>query len=114
MRKLFIDIDDTLILYQHVGPNPYGVYMGTPWSTNEKLLEGIRTHAAENPTDLIIVWSGGGRQYAQMWTDQLGIDDLVFCMDKNKYAIELIEEGDIAVDDMDTPWRTHDPFEWPE
>ena len=46
----------------------------------------------------IVVWSGGGGDYAQMWGGRLGIDDYVW-----KYASKTEHEQikpDIAIDDI--------------
>ena len=115
MPRLFVDVDDTLVLYNKAGPNPYGVYEGTPYSINEPLLEGIKQFAKDNPDELIVIWSGGGKQYALRWAENLHIAHLVTFMDKGWPTIkELVRSGDIVVDDMDVPWRTHAPDEWPE
>jgi len=111
MPRLFVDVDDTLILYDKAGPNPYGVYMGTPYSINERLVEGIREFANSG---LVTVWSGGGRDYVIEWLKKLGLDDVAFAMTKDASTLHFIEEDSIVVDDMDVPWRTHFPNEWPE
>lgn len=55
--RVFIDIDDTLILWDDEDrANP-----------NEDLIEAINAFAHARPTDLIMVWSGGGIDYAAMW-----------------------------------------------
>ncbi len=115
MQRLFVDVDDTLVLYQTGdGPHPYGVYMGVPWEPNEKLIEGIHAYKMENPSHSIFIWSGGGKDYAKMWAEKLGLDELVTCLDKGKDTLELIREGDLVIDDEPVSWRTHSPHEWPE
>ena len=114
MANLFVDVDDTLVLYDKAGPNPYGVYMGTSWSANEPLIEGIKQFAQDNPDAVIVIWSGGGKDYAGMWAHHLRLDGLMVAMDKDDMAVkELIRDGDIVVDDMDVSWRTHAPDAWP-
>lgn len=115
--RLFVDVDDTLILYHtEEEPNPYGVYLGTPYSFNTRLVQGILNFAAENPESLIVVWSGGGQQYAREWADKAGLEDKVVCFDKNRHNIEeLVREGDVVVDDQtQLNWVTHGPHDWPE
>ncbi len=114
MPNLFVDVDDTLALYDKAGPNPYGIYLGTPWSPNQPLIDGIRRFAEDNSEALIVIWSGGGKDYAKQWSEVLGLDDLMVPMDKSaKLARELVKDGDIAIDDMPVFWRTHTPDEWP-
>jgi len=38
---LFVDVDDTLIIYDLPPPNPYGYFQGTPWRVNQQLLDGF-------------------------------------------------------------------------
>ncbi len=113
--KLFVDVDDTLVLYDMEAPNPYGVYEGTPYTVNERLIEGLRKFRKEHPQDSIFIWSGGGAQYAEMWAAKLNLEGVVdWWLTKDKTIIDLIEPGDIVIDDMDVKWRTHTPFNWPE
>ncbi len=116
MVNLWVDVDDTLVLYQtDQAVNPYGYYMGTPYLFNEKLIKGIKKFSRDHPAALIVVWSGGGAEYAEMWAHKLGIGHLVHCMTKDKLSLALVREGDICVDDMeDIEQRTHDPFSWPK
>lgn len=113
--RLFVDVDDTLVLYQRPGPNPYGVYAGTPWEPNIRLIEGVKQFAKDNPEALIVVWSGGGRAYAIEWADRLGLGDIADGLLKDSSTMHLITEEDIVIDDMDLGGRrTHNPYEWPE
>ena len=107
MRRIFIDCDDTLILYQSVGPNPFGFYMETPYEVNTELVQRIRNWAAQNPDDSIFIWSGGGEGYAKMWMNRLRLGDIAVPLGKEP---DLIRDGDIVVDDE---WivRTHLPHE---
>ena len=106
-RRVFIDCDDTLALYQNPGPNPYGFYMLTPFEVNARLIKRIRDWARDHPEDTLFIWSGGGREYAEMWMRKLGLDDIMVPLAKDP---ALIRPGDIVVDDE---WarRTHTPFE---
>ncbi len=46
---IFVDVDDTLVLYDppRSGPHPYGVYDGIPWKPNERLIEGLKAAARD-------------------------------------------------------------------
>ena len=57
---LFVDVDDTLIMYDLPPPNPYGYFQGIPWRINQQLLDGVHQFHADNPETPIIIWSGGG------------------------------------------------------
>ena len=74
MVSLFVDCDDTLVLYLEVGPNPYGIYWGTPYEVNHRLVEGMLRFGERYPEALIVVWSGGGLEYAEMVMNLLGLN----------------------------------------
>lgn len=119
MTKLFIDVDDSLVIYHDAladKPHPYGVYEGLPWEPNTRLIEGIRAWSVTNPHGLIIVWSGGGYQYADYWAKKLLPDLKVVCLSKTKVAMTLVSAKDIVVDDQELkmPCRVYRPDEWPE
>ncbi len=107
-RRIFIDCDDTLILYQNAeAENPFGYYTDTPYNVNEALVQRIRDWAEAHPEDSIFIWSGGGEWYAKMWMNKLRLGDIATPISKEPL---LIREGDIVVDDV---WmmRTHLPHE---
>ncbi len=115
--RLFVDVDDTLVIYDdgNIEPHPYGIYHGVPWTINEKLLQGIKDFVENNPDSLVVVWSGGGWEYAKYWADKLNLYDSIAALTKDSSTFYLIHEGDIVVDDMDLGGlRTHKPDEWPE
>ncbi len=114
---LFVDVDDTLVLWQKAVDVQQldGFYMETPWVANERLIAGIKAYREANPWELIIIWSGGGKEYAEMWARRLGLDHLSTGMLKDKTAYDFIHDGDIVIDDEDLGGhRTHKPDEWPE
>ena len=110
---LFVDVDDTLIIYDRPPPNPYGYCQGIPWRVNQPLLDGIRRFHADDPEAQIIIWSRGGKEYSEILIDRFGLTGLVVGMIKDQWSLSLIQEGDIVVDDLDEPWRTHSPDQWP-
>ena len=114
MVNLFVDCDDTLIIYDVEGPNPYGFYNNTPYIFNEPLLAGVKQFHIDNPHSLIVIWSGGGFDYAKMWCIRLGLYNDVLPLIKDKTTFELIKEDDIVIDDQELDgYRTHKPNEWP-
>ena len=114
-QRLFVDVDDTLVIYDTPGPNPYGVYKGSKWEPNIRLIEGIKDFQERNPESLVVIWSGGGSNYARQWIETLDLDDDLVSLIKDSTSFHLIREGDIVVDDMDLDgYRTHKPNEWPQ
>jgi len=121
-RRLFVDVDDTLVIYDdgRNEPHPYGIYHDIPYTINEKLLEGIKEWNLGNPESWIIIWSGGGEEYARMWAERLGLlegwrSGTVTPMIKDETTFIFIRDYDIVIDDMDLGGlRTHKPNEWPE
>lgn len=117
--RLFVDVDDTLVIYEEDGndAHPYGVYLGQPWHANKRLIQGIKNFREENPEALIVIWSGGGKQYAQEWAEQLDLIQYdIVTMDKGFRNIEeMVRPGtDIVVDDMELVGKlTFKPWEWP-
>jgi hypothetical protein len=114
--RLFVDCDDTLILWQRVdGVRADGIYFETPYLINRRLVDGILKFREGDPRALIVVWSGGGKEYAHMWARRLGLSDITVPLDKSRDGFDLIVAGDVVVDDEDLGGRrTHRPNEWPE
>ncbi len=55
--NLFVDVDDTLVLYQNDNAvNPFGYYMDVPYLFNDKLIEGVKKFSHDHPEVLIVVW----------------------------------------------------------
>jgi len=50
----------------------------------------------------IIVWSGGGKDYAEIWVKRLFLDNYVSeCRMKPRIAEDLLDEIDVSFDDED-------------
>ena len=117
-KRLFVDCDDTLILYDTTedddSPNPYGYLHGQPYRVNAALVEFIKAWAHDNPCSLVVVWSGGGAKYARTIADLVlpGVD--VAAMLKDKSMFDLVRSGDIVVDDqgLNVAARVFKPDEW--
>ena len=114
MVNLFVDCDDTLLLYLRDSKiNPYGFWKHIPFKPNEDLIEDMRKFRQSNPKSTITVWSGGGLTYARDCVIELGIAGIV-----DRYLLKiipnplLITEEVIVVDDDNLDGnRTHTPFE---
>ena len=114
--RLFVDCDDTLILWHTSRKPPHdGQYCGTWYSINKALVAGVKEFRLAHPRSLVVVWSGGGQTYAAMWADLLGLSADVICLTKDRDTLHLVLPGDIMVDDVsEIPGVTHGPFAWPE
>lgn len=93
MATLYIDIDDTLVtwLADEGGPHPYG-HAAKAWKVNE----AVKSLAESWPGELVI-WSGGGKDYAEMWANRL-VPHLKWTAHAKFNAIP--GPGDVFVDDM--------------
>lgn len=118
MIRLFVDVDDTLILYDTEGEvHPYGFVRGTPYRFNAPLIAFVKEFRAKHPDALIVIWSGGGAQYARHAAESVGIDhlDLICCI-KDSTTFYLVGEDDIVVDDQElkVPAKVRHPSEFSE
>ncbi len=117
-KRLFVDCDDTLILYDttedYGGPNPYGFLHGQPYHTNVALVAAIRAWAYDNPCSLVIVWSGGGDHYARTIANLVLPGLHVSAMIKDRSTFDLVRAGDVVVDDqnLNVAAKVFRPDEW--
>lgn len=91
MKKLTIafDVDDTLIIPSVVTGFP----VDTPNYENIAIFKWFQAHG-----HTMVVWSGGGEDYARMWAEKLGLKpDMV--SDKSSSGNEIVP--DICFDDCD-------------
>lgn len=61
---LYVDTDDTLVLYGERGTHPYGVLNKLEWRLNTELVAAINVWAEANNA-MVRLWSGGGANYAR-------------------------------------------------
>jgi hypothetical protein len=124
-KRLFIDCDDTLILYDcisctrtkeacEVHGHPYGFLKGESYKINEPLVASIKAYVQDNPCALVVIWSGGGAQYARSIADIVLSGVGVMTLIKDKTSFHLVRPGDIVVDDMDVEvvTKVYRPDEW--
>ncbi len=117
-RRLFVDCDDTLILYDTTeddgGHSPYGFLRGQPYRVNDELVGSIRAWADDNPCSLVVVWSGGGDKYARVIADLVLPGLHVSAMIKDMSTFDLVRAGDVVVDDqgLNVAARVFGPGEW--
>ena len=119
MKRLFVDCDDTLILYGSGGSmHPSGFSRGEPFTVNQPLVTFIRKFTRLFPASLVTIWSGGGGQYALECAKSAGVafSDFAY-MVKDSSTFSLVRSQDIVIDDMDIniPAQVlspHDPDSW--
>ena len=101
-QRLFVDCDDTLILFDSEGEiHPFGFWRDDPYRINEPLVAFIQRFREENPDALIVIWSGGGHNYARAIANEVLPDTEVWALTKDRMTFPLVNEEDIVVDDMD-------------
>ena len=95
---VFVDVDDTLVIFKNEANNvhPYGVINGEEFEPNYKLIKKLKDFSGD-----IVVWSGGGKEYAQKVARMVllpkGIKYKVGSKFEDFSAVKL---GDIIVDDQ--------------
>ncbi len=108
IKRLFIDVDDTLILYNSDSKiNPYGFWNGDPFEPNFGLINAIGEYREAFPDAMIVIWSGGGRDYARAAADHLFPDNDFAYMEKGWDSFPLVRDTDIVVDDADFSLGNH-------
>lgn len=100
--RLFVDCDDTLVLYDSEGEvHPYGFVRDTPYHFNETLIAFIWGFRAKYPEALIVIWSGGGSDYALRVALEAGLGGLdIAALVKDRTTFYLVGKDDIVVDDQ--------------
>ena len=105
--RLFVDCDDTLLLFGYPDDDPdsvtpYGFWRDVPYTINEPLVAFIRAFYAKYPNALITIWSGGGDQYAAQVAKEVGLGEIdALCIIKDRTTFSLVGEDDIVVDDQE-------------
>lgn len=91
MRRLFVDCDDTLILWER--RSGFVEVITGEYKINTDLIGQVLNFLKHNPDFELVVWSHGGVDYAGDWALQC-FGGLV------KYTIEPKEPGIAAIGDM--------------
>lgn len=92
---IFVDVDDTLVLFDGDKVNPYGVINGKPYKPNLALIEKLKNFKGH-----IVVWSGGGRDYARMVAKIVMPKELRFTVGSKVAELSTFQAGDIIIDDQ--------------
>ena len=95
-KTVFVDVDDTLIIYQGDSIHPYGVINGEPYEPNYKLIERLKKFDGK-----IVIWSGGSRDYARAVAKKVLPEELRYIIGSKFEDFCTIKDGDIVVDDQE-------------
>ncbi len=101
MMTLFVDVDDTLILWLDEGGqhDPFGI-VGDAWKPNTRLILEIERWVDTHPNDRVVVWSGGGEDYARMWGQRVLHHIPHKAIEKAGPTLYLPFSTDLCIDDM--------------
>lgn len=92
--RLYIDVDDTLIFWKETGMVSW---KNDSYTVNTKLIRLIEQWSHKK-MGMIVIWSGGGQQYAEYWRNKL-LRHVRGIVSLPKYLTGPTEY-DIVVDDM--------------
>lgn len=102
MREIIIafDVDGTILNNENnVGDAP--AYLKPSEGVNLEVVLLMQILAKKIKNSRIIVWSGGGRDYAEQIVRRYGLERYVSrCYGKHEYEAELDGKVDIAFDDQ--------------
>lgn len=96
---LFVDCDNTLLLWDDSETQmnaDQSLWRGDKYKFNKPLIDAILTWREKNTRDSVIVWSGGGREYAERWANLTLPGEFELAISKN---IQLPTDYDICIDD---------------
>lgn len=111
MKTVFVDVDDTLILYKKDGKltHPY-LFYDAKFEINEKLVgQLIKLFLLFTNNDnkvKIVIWSGGGKKYAKEVADWVFCGRIVYDVLDKAENFNHIKPGDIVIDDQISDFYT--------
>ena len=94
-KTVFVDIDDTLVIYEGSGMHPHGIINGEPYEPNVNLIEKLKKFKGN-----IVIWSGGGKGYAGIVAKAVLPKDMKYTIRSKFEDFFLIKPGDIVIDDQ--------------
>lgn len=97
MSRLFVDCDDTLVLWDNAAEGSFELYNGSKWELNHPLIGDIACFLGSHPEYELVVWSGGGIDYAQRWAEKAFVHHNFSIAPKD---MRVPSDKDICVDDM--------------
>lgn len=102
MKEIIIafDIDGTLLNNEGIPPAT-PVHVRPKTSVNLEAIILLQILAKKMKNTRIYVWSGGGKEYAETFVRQYGLERYVdACFGKAEYEAELYGKVDICFDDV--------------
>lgn len=94
---LFVDCDSTLVLWNEKQVD--GIWMRDTYCFNQRLVDAINNFRQTNDCEGVIVWSGGGQNYAEGWCRKLDKLDAAFHLGKLLGKFDPTSSGDLLIDD---------------
>lgn len=111
MLRLFVDVDGTLVRWLSATKLPEGMWLAEAWEPNTAVIQYVRRWAHDHPDGQVIVWSGGGVDYAATWGHRLLRDVPHTAAAKD---IPRHRAGDVFIDDAPfdawARWAIHPSF----
>lgn len=105
MSKLFVDCDDTLVLWPKDATRPDGLFSGDKYELNRDLIGFVNCMLDEHREYELVIWSGGGVSYAQRWAEMAFPERNWSIAAKD---MRMPEGEDICIDDMHGELRPRD------
>ena len=96
--KLFVDVDDTLILYYE--KHTWDLSQTSTYDVNFDLIEALEIWCKYYPETSLVVWSGTGTKWAEEISQAL-FPHMTITMVGSKFSFlrDIISEDDMAIDD---------------
>jgi len=102
MKEIIIafDVDGTILNNEGIKPET-PTYLRPRMGLNLEVVTLIQILSKKMKNSKVIVWSGGGKEYAEQVVREYGLDKYVFkCYGKHEYDEELDGKVDICFDDV--------------
>ena len=96
MPRLFVDCDDTIVKWDYL-EGKEGLHYATGYEMNVSLIGDIDCWLDEHHDYDLIVWSGGGVEYAHGWARKAQFRHAFTILPKD---MRTPEQWDICIDDM--------------
>lgn len=95
--KLFVDCDDTLVVWHEEHQNQdKTLWIRDNWSLDEYLIGFLEGVLATEEDMTLIIWSGGGLDYATLWAERCKFSTPWIALSKDT---TIPKDEDICIDD---------------
>ena len=98
MARLFVDVDDTLILWDVSEVSRSGLYQMDGYKINDALRTAVIKAVNADPDLQLYIWSGGGVDYAAMWAGRVFGGGLPWRALSKDINIPMLD--DVCIDDQ--------------